>query len=206
LEFSLKCTVNKSKAISLKFNVSALILKLEICPLGLLLNPEKKILYKSEKTCHRNMLVSSGCAGLTRSRSARTRGMAAASSQLPAGLSLTCSLINSWSQSTWRRRRPARTPTWTWVRWSRPTTRDCGRPDRGAIRIKNSRRRRRSSPSSWSWYVFHPYIALNLLTCCSLTVLTCFPGVQGKDFQEREREREKKERERERVKRKSLLF
>jgi hypothetical protein len=69
--------------------------------------------------------VSSGCAGLMRSRSAKTRGMAAASSQLPAGRSLTCSLINSWSQSTWRRRHPARTPMWTWGRWNRPTTRDC---------------------------------------------------------------------------------
>jgi hypothetical protein len=37
-------------------------------------------------------------------------------------------------------------------------------------------------------------------------VLTCFLGVQGKDFQERERERERK-REREREgKRKSFLF
>ncbi len=97
------------------------------------------------------MPASSDCAALMRSRGARTRGTAADSFQLPAGRSLTCSLTNSCSPSTWRRRRLARTPTWTWVRWSRPTTRDCGRPDRGAIRIKNSRRRRRSSPSSWSW-------------------------------------------------------
>ena len=72
------------------------------------------------------MPASSDCAALMRSRGARTRGTAADSSQLPAGRSLTCSLISSWSSSTWRRRRLARTPTWTWVLWSRPTIRGSG--------------------------------------------------------------------------------
>ena len=98
------------------------------------------------------MPASSGCAALMRSRGARTRGTAADSSRSPAGLNRTCSLTNSWSPSTWRRRRLARTPTWTWVLWSRPTIRGSGSFGGGSSwSSKMWRRRRSSSPSSWSW-------------------------------------------------------
>ena len=99
------------------------------------------------------MPASSDCAALMRSRGARTRGTAADSSRSPAGLNRICSLTSSWSPLTWRRRRPARAPTWTWGRWIRPTTRDCWSSGRDASRNSSSRmrRRRRSSPFSWSW-------------------------------------------------------